>query len=116
MTDLSLLSVAMFRDWVIIFMGIAVAAFFVVAMVITLVLGLLLRTLLKKSSALLDENVKPLLGSAQDTAAHVRGTASYVSEAAAAPIIRTYGVVAGVRRAVSVLAGLTGAGGEKPRE
>jgi hypothetical protein len=38
--DLLPLFVATFRDWVIIFMGIAVAAFFVVALIITLVLGI----------------------------------------------------------------------------
>lgn len=116
MVDLSPLFVATFRDWVIIVMGIAVAAFFLVAMILTLVLGLLLRALLKKSTALIDESVKPLLGSAKQTADNVKGTTTFISEAAATPIIRTYGVVAGVRRAAGVLAGLTGAGGEKPRE
>jgi hypothetical protein len=114
--DLSPLFVATFRDWVIIVMGIAVAAFFLVAMIITLVLGLLLRALLKKSTALIDDNVKPLLSSAKQSADNVKGTTTFISEAAATPIIRTYGVVAGVRRAAGVLAGLTGAGGEKPRE
>jgi hypothetical protein len=40
-------------------MGIAVAAFFVVAMVITLVLGLLVRSLLKKTGSVIDVNVRP---------------------------------------------------------
>jgi len=111
-----LLFVETFRDWVIIFMGIAVAAFFVVAMVITLVLGLLLRALLKKSGSVLDDNVRPLLDSAKSTTEQVRGTATFVGDAAVTPIVRTYGVVAGVRRAVGVLAGLTGAGGDRPRE
>ena len=115
MSDQLLFSVATFRDWVIIFMGIAVAAFFTVAMVLTIVLGLLTRALLKKSTGLIDENVKPLLGTAKDTADSVKGTASFVSDAAVAPIIRAYGVVAGVRRAAGVLAGLTGAGGDKPK-
>jgi hypothetical protein len=53
--------------------------------------------------------VKPLLGTAKQTADNVRGTTSYVSQAAVTPIVRTYGVVAGVRRAAGVLAGLTGA-------
>ncbi|MEX2246761.1 MAG: hypothetical protein WEC75_08745 [Dehalococcoidia bacterium] len=112
----SLLFVATFRDWVIIFMGIAVAAFFVVALVITLVLGLLLRSLLRKVTVLLDENMKPLLDSMKETTDQVKGTASYVSKAAVTPIVRTYGVVAGVRRAAGVLTGLTGAGGDKPKE
>ena len=99
MPDASLLFVETFRDWVIIFMGIAVAAFFVVAMVITIVLGLLVRSLLKKTSSVLDDYVRPLLDSAKSTTENVRGTANFVSDAAVTPIIRTYGVVAGVRRA-----------------
>lgn len=119
LTQLSPLFVATFRDWVIIFMGIAVAAFFVVALIALLVLGLLVRVLMKKSISVLDEGVKPLLGSANETATQVKGTAAYVSQAAVAPIVRTYGVVAGVRRAASVLAGLTGAStdnGSKPKQ
>lgn len=109
MSELALLFVATFRDWVIIVMGIAVAAFFVVAMVVTLVVGLLLRSLLKKTSSVLDDNVRPLLDTTRQTVSQVRGTTAYLSEAAANPIIRSYGVVAGVRRAAGVLAGLTGA-------
>ncbi len=111
--ELSLLFVSTFRDWVIIFMGIAVAAFFVVALVITIVIGLLLRVLLRKASALIDDSVKPLLGTAKQTADHVKGTTTFVSGAAVTPIIRTYGVVAGVRRAAGVIAGLTGASTDK---
>lgn len=115
MPEVPLLFVETFRDWVIIFMGIAVAAFFLVAMIITIVLGLLLRALLKKSNAVLDENVRPLLDTAKSTTQQVKGTATFVSDAAVTPIIRAYGVAAGVRRAAGVIAGLTGAGGDKPR-
>ncbi len=114
--ELSLLFVATFRDWVIIFMGIAVAAFFFVALILTIVLGLLARSLLKKTSALLDDSVKPLLGTARQTADNVKGTTAYVSEAAVTPIIKAYGVVAGVRRAAGVIAGLTGASTDKSRD
>ena len=112
---LSPLFVATFRDWVIIVMGIAIAAFFLLALVATVVLGLLARALLKKSLALIDDNVKPLLGTAKQTADSVKGTAGFVSQAAVTPIVRTYGVVAGVRRAASVLAGLTGASTDNAR-
>ena len=105
---LSPLFVATFRDWAIIVMGIAVTAFFIVALVATVVLGLLARALLKKSLSLIDENVKPLLGTAKQTADHVKGTTGFVSQAAVTPIVRTYGVVAGVRRAAGVLSGLSG--------
>ena len=109
LTELSPLFVATFRDWVIIFMGIAVAAFFFVALIVTIVLGFLARVLMKKSISVLDEGVKPLLSNANETVTHVKCTATYVTQSAVTPIVRTYGVVAGVRRAASVLAGLTGA-------
>jgi hypothetical protein len=112
---LELLFVATFRDWVIIFMGIAVGAFFLVALIIAIVLGLLMRALLKKVGALVDDDVKPLLGTTRETVSNVKGTTSYVSQSAVQPIIRTYGVVAGVRRAASVLTGLTGASTDNAR-
>jgi hypothetical protein len=111
--DIPLLWLTEFRDWVIIIMGIAVAAFFAAGLIMMLVLGLLARSLLKKTTGLIDDSLKPLLETANDTASSVKGTASYVSDAAVQPIVRTYGVVAGVRRAAGVIAGLTGA--DKPR-
>jgi hypothetical protein len=117
-----LLFVSNFRDWVIIVAGILIAAFFFVSLIVAIVLGWVLWALVRKVMALLDdggqmldERVKPLLGSVRETADHVKGTATYVSNAAVTPIVRTYGVVAGVRRAVGVITGLTGASNE-PRE
>lgn len=113
MNELPLLWLTELRDWVIIIMGIAVAAFFAAGLIMMLVLGLLARSLLKKTTGLIDDDVKPLLESAKDTASNVKGTATYVAEAAVQPIVRTYGVVAGVRRAAGVIAGLAGA--DKPK-
>lgn len=106
---LELLWVSTTRDVVIILMGLAVFLFFLVGLVFLVILGLLSRILLKKSLSVMDENVKPLLNSAKASADNVKGTTSYVSQAAVTPIVKTYGVVAGVRRAAGVLAGLTGA-------
>jgi hypothetical protein len=102
-------AVSLTRDWIIIFMGLAVALFFAVALIFTVILGLLTRALLKKSLNVIDENVKPTLTSVKGSVDNVKGTTAYVSQAAVTPIVKTYGVVAGVRRAASVLAGLTGA-------
>jgi hypothetical protein len=113
--ELSILWVSAFRDWVIIIMGIAVAAFFAVGLIMMIVLGFLARTLLKKTTGMIDENVKPMLDSAKQTADSARGTVTFIGESAAAPIVRTYGVVAGVRRAASVIAGLTGARSDGPK-
>jgi hypothetical protein len=109
LNDISLLFVTTFRDWVIIVMGATVAACFLGGLILMVVLGLLARSLLKKTLNVVDDGVKPLLETAKETASNVKGTASYVSDAAVQPIVRTYGVVAGVRRAVAVIAGLTGA-------
>lgn len=102
-------SVALARDWVIIFMGIAVAVFFAVALVFLIVLGLLGRALMKKSISVIDDNLKPTLNSVKTSADNVKGTTQFVSDSAVKPIVRTYGVVAGVRRFASVVTGLTGA-------
>ena len=118
-----LLFVSAFRDWVIIISGILIGAFFFVSLVVAIVLGWALWMLVRKvmgllddGSQLMDDRVKPLLGSVQETADHVKGTANSVSNAAVTPIVRTYGVVAGVRRAVGVIAGLTGASNEPPKK
>jgi hypothetical protein len=111
-----LLWVETLRDWSIIFMGITFAAFFVVLIVFMIVIGLLVRSMLRKSSGMLDDNIKPMLESAQQSAANARGTSQYVSDAAVSPIIRTYGVVAGVRRAAGLIAGLTQAGDESTKK
>lgn len=113
MPEITPLWVETLRDWVIIFMGIAFFAFFFVSLIIVIVLGLLVRAVLKKSADVVDTGVRPLLDNANRTAENVRGTASYMSDAAVTPVIRTYGVVAGVRRAIGVIAGLTGGDGEK---
>ena len=57
-----------------------------------------------------------LLDSAKGTTDTVRGTAEFVSHAAVTPVIRVYGVAAGLRRAAGVLTGLTGADSDKPEE
>jgi hypothetical protein len=114
--DPSLLFVATFRDWVIIIMGISIAAFFIIGLVMMIVLGLLARALLRKASDVMDEGVRPLLDSAKETAQNVKGTSAYVSQAAVQPIIKTYGVVAGVRRAASVIAGITSASTDNARD
>jgi hypothetical protein len=104
------------RDVAIIFMGFAFFVFCVIGIVFAVILGLLSRTILTKSVDIMDDNVKPMFESVKTSADNVKGTTTYVSQAAVTPIVRTYGVVAGVRRAASVLAGLADAStnGKKP--
>ena len=117
MPDLvSLFSVETARDWAIIFMGVTYGAFFFVALILLIAFGLVSRGLFRKTSTLMNDHVAPLLDTVKDTATNARATSSYMSDAAVTPVVRAYGVVAGVRRAASVIAGLTGAGGEKPKQ
>ena len=106
MPDIGPLWFETLRDWVIIFMGIAFFAFFFVSLIIAIVIGLLARGILSKASSAIDEGVRPTLANAKETSSNLRGTASYISDAAVTPVIRTYGMVAGVRRAIGVIAGL----------
>jgi hypothetical protein len=106
--DLLLFSVATARDWAIIFLAIVNMVYLIILIVMVVVLGFLVRLLLKKTIVIVDENVKPTLDSVKGTVVNVKGTSEYVSEAAVKPIVRAYGVFAGVRRFASVITGLTG--------
>ena len=94
------------RDVVVIVTGIIEILFFIAATVMTVILGLLIRSLLKTVRGLLDETVRPAVDSVRDAAQTVRGTTEFVGETAASPIVRAYGTFAGVRKGLGVLSGL----------
>jgi hypothetical protein len=56
---------------------------------------------------LVNDSVKPALGSIKDTAESIKGTTDFVGQNAVRPIIRTYGMASGVRRGLEVLSGLS---------
>lgn len=72
----------------------------------SIVIGVLLILLLwqlRSLTVLLQEQIKPMLDSMQETIGTVKGTTSLVSETIVSPAIRISGVVAGLRRAVEVM-------------
>ena len=93
------------RDLIIIIWGILGIVFVAVALILTIVVGLTARGLMSSVQSLLRDDVQPTPRSARQTVDSIRGTTSFVSETAVAPVIRVYGVVSGVRRFVSVLGG-----------
>ena len=103
-----LFSLADWRDVTIIAMGFLTMIALVAIIVVTIVLGLATRALIGRARRMLNDEVSPLIGSAQQTVHTVSGTASFVGEKTAKPIIRVYGVVAGVRRAAAVITGISG--------
>ena len=65
------------------------------------------RNLHRTVRELIDDSVKPTLGSIRETAENIKGTTEFVGQTAVSPIIRTYSMAAGVRRGLGVLTGLT---------
>jgi hypothetical protein len=101
------LSAAHIRDWAIIVYCILGAVVFFFAAV--LVAALLFAVLAVKGMVkdLVNDSVKPTLNSFKETAESIKGTADFMGDVAVTPIIRTYGVVSGVRRGIGVLTGIT---------
>jgi hypothetical protein len=103
-----LVSLADLRDIVVIVWGIISAIFFFFAIIVILMLGFSVKGLLNKVRELLDESVKPTLGSVKEAADTVRGTTEFVSRAAVMPVVKTYGAVAGIKKGLGVLGKVRG--------
>ena len=100
-----LISLADVRDVVVIIYGIIGIIFFFAALIVVLMLGFTLKGLLGNVRGLLDESVRPTMESIKGAAQTVRGTTEFVGRTAVTPIARTYGVAAGVKKGIDVLAG-----------
>jgi hypothetical protein len=96
------------RDLIIIIFGITGIVMLFVALVVTLVVGLATRSLIGTLQTLLQGEVTPILESARQSLDNVRGTTTFVASTTVSPIIRVYGFIAGARRVIGVLTGLTG--------
>ncbi len=107
-----LLSLADYRDIVIIVYGIMGIVMFAILAVVAAALFFMLRGVLHTVSEMLDESVKPTLESVKSAAETVRGTTDFIGKTAVAPIVRTYGAFAGVRKGLGVLTALTGRKGK----
>jgi hypothetical protein len=100
-----LATLADFRDVIIVIYGVLGIIFFFVAIVIIVAVGLTVKGLIKNVNGLINENVKPALASVQDAANTVRGTTDFVGRTTVTPIVKAYGMFAGVKRGASVLGG-----------
>ena len=103
-----LVSLADLRDIVIVVWGIISALFFFFALIVVLMLGFSVKGLLSKVHVLLDESVKPALGSVKEAADTVRGTTEFVGRTAVTPVVKTYGAVAGIKKGLGVLGKVRG--------
>ena len=81
----------------------------------SLIIGVLLSVLLwqlRNLSRMLEEEVRPLLDSANETVGTVRGTSAFLSETVVSPVIRIISTVTGLRRGLGVLSGIRHRDGE----
>ncbi len=93
------------RDIVIIVGGLLSVIALLVMIVATIVIGFLSVRLLRAARRTFEEGVPPLLEHAQETVKSVKGTADYLSDSAAEPVIRAYATVSRVQRMFDVLSG-----------
>ena len=105
---MELLSIAHVRDWIVVIYGVLGIVFLAISILLLAFIFFTLKGLKNAVRDLLQETVKPTLDAVRDTAKSVRGTTDFVGQTAVRPIIRTYGFLAGVKRGVSVLAGIAG--------
>ena len=93
------------RDIVIIVGGLLSVVALLVMIAATIVIGFLSVRLLRAARRTFEEGVPPLLEHAQETVKSVKGTADYLSDSAAEPVIRAYATVSRVQRMFDVLSG-----------
>src|SRR3989304_2233011 len=104
-----------FRDVTIISFPIAGTVLFLIAIILTVVIGGLSVATLRKVKSVVGESVQPTLENVRETTENVRGTVAFISDYAVTPVGRTYGIFAGARRFVVVgSGGARGAGGGPP--
>ena len=102
------LSLADARDIIIIAAGSLMILLLLAAFISTVVLGLSVRALIGAVRGLISDEVTPLLHDSRSTVSKVQGTVTFVSENAVKPVVRVSATVAGARRMMSVLAGISG--------
>lgn len=79
----------------------------------TLIIGVLLIILMLQVQSLivlLRDEIKPMLEAANETLATVRGTTQFVSHSVVSPVVKWSGYLAGLRRIVREISGLTDSG------
>ena len=92
-----------FRDIIIIVFGITALVALTVFVIFTALIGIAVLGLIKSTKATLRDGVGPLMTDAQETARGVKGTTAFVSDSMVRPIIRVYGIYAGLRRGLGVV-------------
>ena len=100
------------RDIVIIVVGILGVLALLVLTVFGVLIGLAVLGLIRAGRGTIRGGIAPILENARDTSREVRGSTGFVADSVVRPIIRVYGAVAGVRKALGVLGSARGGKGK----
>ena len=101
-----LLSLAGARDIIIIIYGILGIIAFIIFILVGLLLFFSIKGLVGSVKEVISDSIKPTMDSVRDTARSIQGTTEFVGNQAVKPIIRTYGILAGVRKGAGIVGGL----------
>ena len=91
------------RDIVVIVAGITGIVALTLCIIFTVLIGWAALKLIKTTRGTVRDGLGPILDNARDTTAGVKGSTDFVAETVVRPLIKAYGVVAGVRKGLSVL-------------
>ena len=91
------------RDIVVIVVGIIGIVALVLSILFTVLIGFAVLKLIRAARGTVTDGIGPILENARETTTEVRGSTDFVAETVVRPLIKLYGIVAGIRKALGVL-------------
>ena len=91
------------RDIVVIVAGIIGIVALALSILFTVLIGLAVLKLIRATRGTVKDGLGPILDTARETTTEVKGSTDFVANTLVRPLIRAYGVVAGIRRGLNVL-------------
>ena len=91
------------RDTVVIVFGIVGIVALTLVILFTVLIGLAALRLIKAAKGTVTDGLAPILENARETTTEVRGSTEFVAETLVRPLIRVYGIFAGIKKGLSVL-------------
>ena len=91
------------RDTVVIVFGIVGIVALTLVILFTVLIGLAALRLIKAAKGTVTDGLAPILENARETTTEVRGSTEFVAETVVRPLIRVYGIFAGITKGLSVL-------------
>ncbi len=92
------------RDLFIMMFMVAGTIAFLTIILTTMITGFLSYSILGRIRRILKDNVQPATVNVRETTQNLKGTVSYISDTAVKPVVSVYGMAAGARRFVKVVA------------